>query len=121
MTRRPKDPASLDPGLGAINVPERMRALRPEVDGVEADQAETMNDTTHPACLDDRRDPHPNRAARLKAAAPAPHEEMQKMMRQVHQDQNIRAAVVAHARAQLAERAASQRHAARMRKVQHHV
>ena len=48
--------------------------------------------------LDSRRNPHPKRAERLKATPPAPHQEMQSLMRQAHQNQNIRAAVVARAR-----------------------
>jgi hypothetical protein len=70
--------------------------------------------------LDSRRNPHPNRDERLKAAPPASHQEMQRLMRQVHQNKNLRAAVVTRARAQLDDRAALQRRAVRMRKVKHH-
>jgi hypothetical protein len=80
-----------------------------------------MNDITHPVCLDDKRDPHADRAARLKAAPPAPDQEMQQMMHQVHQDRDLRNAVIAIARTQLDDRAAPQHHAARTRKVKHHV
>jgi hypothetical protein len=66
-----------------------------------------MNDITPPVCLDDKRDWHPDRAARLKAAPPAPHEEMQRLMRQVHQDRDLRAAFVARARTQLGDQAAA--------------
>jgi hypothetical protein len=60
--------------------------------------------------LDHWRDPHPRRAERLKTAPPAPpHEEMQKMMRQVHQNKTLRAAVVTQARSQLADQAAAYR------------
>jgi hypothetical protein len=56
--------------------------------------------------LDDERDPHPQCEERLKIAPPASNEEMQSLMRRAHQDQNIRAAVVAHARTQLDDQAA---------------
>jgi hypothetical protein len=71
--------------------------------------------------LDARRDPHPRREERLKAAPPAPHEEMQTLMRECHENSSVRATVVAKARAQLDDQAAPQRHAARMRKVKHYV
>jgi hypothetical protein len=50
--------------------------------------------------LDSRRDPHPQRAERLRALPRASRDagEMQCMMRQAHQDQNFRAAVVSKAR-----------------------
>jgi hypothetical protein len=50
------------------------------------------------ASLDAERDPHPRREERLKAAPPAPHQEMQQLMRQVHQNQNLRTEVVRRAR-----------------------
>jgi hypothetical protein len=65
-----------------------------------------MNDITHPVCLDDKRDPHPDRAARLKAAPPMPQQEMQQLMRACHENPSVRAAVVTHARTQLADQAA---------------
>jgi hypothetical protein len=48
--------------------------------------------------FDSKRNWHPDRIARLKAAPPAPHAEMQSLMRQVHQDRDLRAEVVRRAR-----------------------
>jgi hypothetical protein len=74
------------------------------------------------ASLDAERDPHPQREERLKNRRTAAQgaEEMQRLMRQVHRDQDLRTAVVARARTQLDYRAPLQRRAARMRKVKHY-
>jgi hypothetical protein len=50
--------------------------------------------------LDSKRDPHPDRAKRLKTTPPAPHEEMQLLMRECHGNPSVRAGVVARARKQ---------------------
>jgi hypothetical protein len=67
--------------------------------------------------LDHKRAPHPQREERLKnrrTAAPGA-EEMQRMMRQVHQDRELRAEVVKRARKCVSQRRTSRR------RVKHHV
>jgi hypothetical protein len=48
--------------------------------------------------LDARRDPHPQREERLKAAPPIPHQEMQQLMREGHENRDVRARVIVTAR-----------------------